>query len=105
VTFFALSSESDCLCNALLTVNVLLAQLLQIPAFTIQELSTEFIGAVSPQARNYAFSIRHLTFISPTLFPFLSTVIVTGLSGSSLQVIFLLHLNLHDVPQRVAYGN
>jgi hypothetical protein len=59
---------------------------------------------VLPQVEIYFRSISYLTFISPTLCPLLSTIIVTGLSGLFLPVMFPLHLNLHDVLQRVAYG-
>jgi hypothetical protein len=103
VTIF--SSELGCLFNALLTaIYVLLAQLLQLPVLTIDKLEVMEVVQGPVPTSVYANSIIDLTVISPTLFPLLSTIIVTGLSGSSLRTIFPLNLNLHDVLQRVAYG-
>jgi hypothetical protein len=89
--------------HCLLYIYGTLAQLLQISAFFIDESvpRSEF----SQTSIQYANSMGPLTFVSPTVFPLLTTIIVTGLSGSSLWTIFPLNLYLHDVPQRVAYGD
>jgi uncharacterized membrane protein len=88
-------------------VYLLLAQLLQLPVLSIEELEVREVVQGPLPTSVYANSIIDLTVISPTLFPLLSTIIVTGLSGSSLRTIFPLNLYLqvHDVPQRVAYGD
>jgi hypothetical protein len=63
------------------------AQLLQIAAVAVVQ-GDGVIEDWNPGGTKYFLAVNRLSLISPTLLPLLSTIIATGLSGLSRQVIF-----------------